>query len=1092
MTTEKRRPRARRRALGALAASAAIALAGVGAYAATAPSGAVGAEGDFHAQALPGVAFKAPRIIIRGDVTTTGAAIPASTPGTIVPGFGVFDPLTSTGTVPTSIAISPVKVGGKKQLYVATQYGKIFVFSLDAQHNATLVNTIDSIYTTPNQSFNGTTPKPKLGRQTTGIVFAPANKQPADGNVILYVSNSDPDIFDEAEPGQSKVNPSSGRISRLIVSPAGQVLQRIDIITGLPRSGENHSTNGMAFGPDGWLYIGQAGNTNGGGQSKPFAWFPEVPLGSSVLRANVDKILAMPGSSIDVSVGSRFNFIHPCGGGTVPNGCTAEYTLTGSPQNNGTKPGVFEIYATGFRNPYDMLWHTNGKLYLNENEGNPGIGPKPGSSANNPTAPCGPLPAGDLGEVGFHADQLFQVKQGQYHGHPNPSRGECIHEGGVQPIGNYFFAAASTGIAEYTPFNFGPALQGQLLTTNYGVTPGGGNGDTISRVKLSADGNSVVEIDNQFLTGFNDPLDVIVDDDGTVIVAEHGFKNGNFGKISVLDPLSNFVCPAPGDPAAIDSDGDGFKDADETAAGTDKCMPASSPPDADGDKIADASDPDDDNDGIPDVSDKFQLDATNGAGTKLPFVQDFIGSANGGYGGSGLTGAMLSSKGGGPKPGNVSAGAAGGYLGIGATAGTAQGASNNQENALQQGFKPVAPATVSAIVGQPFGTSPNPQGGELAGIFIGPGEDDFVRLSVNANNGTPVVELAKEENGKFERLATAPVSLPQSSVRLFIDLDPGTDAVKARFQIGTGEVQNLGAAFAVPGSWLDTVAAGVMTTTAGSPKASVGFIYDEFRIENGVAIPKPPNPGPGNNTTDQPRGIKVINGQVCRAVPAPARLRVGKIKLSAGQMLATQRVSQTALRRLAAIEARLDGKLKAGDICGGAITADLLNKGIQTATGATNELVASDPARIPNPKVTKSRAKVRLNAKQLLINQRVAQAAVLRAAAIEARLRAGLTGGDLKPGVIGPGQLAQGLRIVSARQSGKAAKATRTRVARGSSGSAANIKVNRKQLEINHKIALAALRRTNLLAARLETGLLRGDFKRGSIGVANLDPSLRS
>jgi hypothetical protein len=281
-----------------------------------------------------------------------------------------------------------------------------------------------------------------------------------------------------------------------------------------------------------------------------------------------------------------------------------------------------------------------------------------------------------------------------------------------------------------------------------------------------------------------------------------------------------------------------------------------------------------------------------------------------------------------------------------------------------------------------------------------------------------------------------------------------------------------------------------MATTANSPQAEFSFIYDEFRIENGIAIPKPIDGG-GPPVT-QPRGIKVINGQVCRDVPAPAKLRVGKIKLSAAQMLATQRVSQTALRRLALIEARLDGKLKASDICGGAISADLLNKGIQTATGATNELVASNPAVIPAVKTAKGRTKVRLTAKQLLINQRVAQAAVLRAAAIEARLRAGLTGGDLKPGVIGPGQLAQGLRIVSARQVGKAAAATRTRVARGSTGSAANIRVSRRQLEINHKIALAALRRTNLLAARLETGLLRGDFKRGSIGVASLDPSLRS
>ncbi len=838
MTTEMRRPRARRRALGALAATAAIALIGAGAYAGGAPPDAAGAEGDLQAQALPGVAFKAPRIIVRGDVTTTGVPIPGSTPGTVVPGFGVFDG-GGVGTVPTSLALRPNTGGAsKKQLYVATQFGKVFVFDLDANHNATLASTITTINETPNHFFDGTTPKIKVGRQTTGIVFAPAAQQPTDGNAVLYVSHSDPDIFDEAQPGNSKVNPTSGIVSRLVVNPQGAVLQRLDIVTGLPRSGENHSINGMAFGPDGLLYLGVAGNTNGGGQSKPFAWFPEVPLGSSVVKINPNAILASPGGTIDVSVGARFKFTTGCGGGTVPANCTAAYTLSGSTANNGTKPGLLEIYATGFRNPYDMLWHTNGKLYLNENEGNPGIGPKPGSSPNNPSAPCGPLPAGQLGEVGFHADQLFQVKQGQYHGHPNPSRNECVHQGGVQPIANYFFAAASTGIAEFTPFVFGAALQGQLLTTNYGVTPGGGNGDTISRVKLSADGNSVLEIDNQFLTGFNDPLDVVVDTDGTLIVAEHGYKNGNFGKISVLEALGNFVCPAPGNPATVDSDGDGFKDADEIAfspGGNMHCNPSSTPPDADGDKIPDPIDPDDDNDGIPDTSDRFQLDGTNGAGTALPFSQDFVGSANGGYFGSGLKGVQLSSKGGGAKPGKVSAGAAGGYLGVTATAGTAEGAANNQDNALQQGFKPTGPATVSAVVAQPFGGQPEPQGGELAGIFLGQDEDNFVRLSVHANGGTPVVEIGREQGGVFQRLATAPASLPQSSIRLFLDLDPGTDAVRARFQVGTGAVTDLGAAFSVPSAWLDTVAAGVTTTTAGSPKPEFGFIYDDFHIEAGTA-----------------------------------------------------------------------------------------------------------------------------------------------------------------------------------------------------------------------------------------------------------------
>ena len=88
--------------------------------------------------------------------------------------------------------------------------------------------------------------------QFVGTVGAP---QGQGGNAVLYVSHSDPEIFEDEWPGQSTVDPESGVLTKLVVTASGQVVSKADLITGLPRSGENHGPNGMDFGPDGWLYL---------------------------------------------------------------------------------------------------------------------------------------------------------------------------------------------------------------------------------------------------------------------------------------------------------------------------------------------------------------------------------------------------------------------------------------------------------------------------------------------------------------------------------------------------------------------------------------------------------------------------------------------------------------------------------------------------------------------------------------------------------------------------------------------------------------------------------------------------------------------
>ncbi len=775
----------------------------------------------------------------RAGILTTNSG--TSSPVSIIFDHFVIEPLDGSGGGPVSFnprrvivsaANAPgiqlptsLTVGPDGKLYVAQQNGKIHVFSLDPGHSATFERVITTIHDRANTNRDGTAAPTVVGRQVTGIAFDPS---PSNGQPVLYVSHSDPRIFYNRQPGQLQTNIRSGTVTRL-VGPSFDASSGRDLVVGLPRSGENHSPNGMAMGPDGWLYLGIGGDTNQGGVSQYFSYIPELPLSASVVRIKPDAIT----SPINAAAGSTFTFSDPCiGTETVGSGCSAAHSWVGSPSSpaTGEVAGAFEIYSTGFRNPYDIVWHSNGRLYANDNEGNSGIGATPGPADNCPSStPVDVSPTPN--------DDLVLVQQNAYHGHPNPSRGECTRNGGSglrgpyrAPLLTYTTGRSTNGIVEYAAPNFGGQLRGQILSANYGV------GDNIARVKLSADGQTVVE-QGVLATGFSDPLDLWVLADGAILVAEHG---GATGVVSVIEPVGGAaVCPSPGfvpGTSSTDSDADGYTDQDEIDNGASRCNASDRPADADGDRVSDLNDPDDDNDAVSDATDPLQLDATNGAGTALPFVRDFNTSDAGGFFGTGFLGVQPSSRGGGPLASLLSAGAAGGYLQMIATPGTMTGSSDSQNNAIQQGFTPLGAFTVRATIGDPF-LAGGADGQEASGIYIGPGEGDYVRLAVAAGVGGPAIELAIEQGSNHSRSpASPPLPSAASTVELLLQGNPAAATVTAGYRVNGGPVQAI-ATMPVPAAWLNgTAIAGMMSTSAGSGQAQP-FVYDEFRIESGPGVP---------------------------------------------------------------------------------------------------------------------------------------------------------------------------------------------------------------------------------------------------------------
>lgn len=725
---------------------------------------------------------------------------------------------------PTSLTFGP-----DGRLYVSVLNGKIYALTLDPAKLTTPggiavtdVQVFDDIYLKPSIvcDANGANcqaqPAPGAGRQVTGIAIDPAS---TPGNVILYVTHSG------LQKGKTDMTlyTFGGALSRLTLRPDAANPSRMvvvddqDLLVGLPRSREAHTVNAMAFGPDGWMYISIGGNTNSGAPSTFFANLPEVYLSAAVVRFNYKNLL----------------------GTALP----LDFTNVRKASDMTPYAGKFEIYSTGYRNSYDLLWHSNGRLYVNDNSPNLSQGNTPGSADGCSTPSI---------DVNTQPDTLHIATKGSYGGHPNPARGECIWGDGKPynpdllpdarfraPIGKYPASAPSAnGLAEFRSDAFNGAMKGDLISANYA-------GDqTLRRVVLTADGSGVASITK--LAQFANPLDVVVDGNGVIYVLEYGSS-----ALTLLVPTEMGSCPVAGsDPKLTDSDKDGYTDFDERANGADACSAASTPADFDRNGVSDLLDNDDDGDGIADGADQLFLDPQNGAATPVPFAIEWDPS-DGAYGGvehSGFPGTQISSgapvdqaSGHGLDPAAIHPGDAGGHMTLWTSAGTAEGATNTQMNALQVGFDSATDFRVWSRITQPF-TGLTPAPGHVGGVFFGPSQDNYVRLAlIGVAGGGTAIQLASEVGGVFKEIARVIVTGPISNLDVFLVGRPGTGTVTAFYDVNTtGTMKAIGTAIAVPAGWFGNNAGAAANTSLAGLMVSHGaaqqmaFVYDFFRIDRTV------------------------------------------------------------------------------------------------------------------------------------------------------------------------------------------------------------------------------------------------------------------
>lgn len=715
-----------------------------------------------------------------------------------------------------------LQFGPDGRLYIAQNDGSLVVANVTGDgvggYSVASKEVINLVKAMPNHNDDGTFNAAITSRQVTGVLVAGTADEP-----VVYVSSSDPRIGGGSSKGDTGLDTNSGTLSRLTKDSTGAWV-KVDLVIGLPRSEENHAVNGLQFNPEnGHILLTVGGNTNVGAPSQEFGYLSEYAYSSSIVDIDVVAIDALPNQTYR---GQVYKLALPTVNDPTRS-AAGDVVATGQPEIYGGNDGLnqarltsdspVQIYATGFRNIYDIAVTEAGKVYGIDNSGNPTWGGPPmyrqadGSISTAPTADVVNAPNDGSGSI--NKAPLHWIEEGYYGGHAtpiraNPNGAALYNDNGTivtnlpsdwppvpssmaNPIEGYYlppeisradrlpasletplnlrdelmtFPGSVNGIDDYRANAFNGELKGDLIAASL-------NDDYIYRIDLSPDGQTVLGRTNltpNGVLGGGSALDVHAAPEngpfaGTLWVASYG------GGITVLTPDEG----GTGGPVSNDADSDGLNN----------------------------------------TIDPFAVDATNGAAVTVQggstltwsFSQNEPHPGPGGIGNLGFTGVMLNGTTAytaqyDPNK-TIMGGAAAGVLIQDIGPGTPL--ANNQTDAYQFGIRigsDVETFIVKGKVNNPFdGTTPADN--QSVGFFIGTGDQaNYIRLvagsaTVNGVANTPSIDILVENNNSVVVRQTIQVPVfgmgqkaitASDSIVLTLLVDPNNGVVTPGWTVSRG------------------------------------------------------------------------------------------------------------------------------------------------------------------------------------------------------------------------------------------------------------------------------------------------------------------
>jgi glucose/arabinose dehydrogenase len=362
--------------------------------------------------------------------------------------------------------------GPDGRFYVGSTYGIILALTFDDQYQVMDTQVISVFTNYANQHI-------------MGIGF---NPREAGGPVRLYVAHS----MLNAHEGTCFTGPADyvGAVS-VLTGPNFDAVETV--IDGLPVSNYSHGINGLQFDDEGNLYIAVGGNSNAGVTNCAMGGLPESPLSGAILKAPISQ----PGFD------EHITYVETLTGATNMN------QVYGNDVDVALGTDV-TVYAAGFRNAFDLVFTTAGRLYATDQGPRSGLG-----AASTSAATEGPDPE--------QRDTLNLVEEGQYYGHPNRNRGrydarQNVYQDNNQPSvpGEFMqgmgpFPYSIYGLDEYRAETFDGALRGDLILQQW-------NGVTFA-VKLTTNGQDIVSAEPILMSGLG--LDVAAGPGGALIGMDH-------------------------------------------------------------------------------------------------------------------------------------------------------------------------------------------------------------------------------------------------------------------------------------------------------------------------------------------------------------------------------------------------------------------------------------------------------------------------------------------------------------------------------------------------------------------------------------------